>query len=377
MKQATNQRRRILYLITKATAGGAQKYVYDLATNLPRVDCDVIVAYGERGRLARDLAASGIKLRELPSLARDIAFVSDIKSFVEMLRMFRELQPDVIHLNSSKAAAIGALAARIARVPKIIFTVHGWPFKENRNPIFRAFIYLASWTTGLLSHVVIVVSKTDERLAKRMWGIRKKTRFIPLGLPEFHLLSPNEGYRAMFGQIKPATIGSSTLRLVSIGELTTNKGLRYGIEATAELSERGIDAVYVVVGSGEDRAHLETLAKKLGVHDRVFFPGFIEHAHKNLSGFDTLVLPSIKEGMPYVLLEAVRAGIPIVATDVVDEDLTNRIPNLQLVPARDVQALTDAIVSLSKAPRTRLPTDIFPLSEMTQKTMALYLPTGR
>src|SRR3989344_9213171 len=104
-------KRKILYLITKATAGGAQKYVYDLATHLPKAEFDVIVAYGERGRLARDLAASHIKLRELPTLSRDIALLSDIKSFLEMLAMFKELRPDVVHLNSSKAAALGALAA--------------------------------------------------------------------------------------------------------------------------------------------------------------------------------------------------------------------------------------------------------------------------
>lgn len=363
----------VLYLITKATSGGAQKYVYDLATNLPKSEFDVIVAYGQRGQLARDLATSGIKLREIPSLARDIAIFSDVKSFIEMLRMFRALRPDVIHLNSSKVAALGALAARIARIQNVIFTVHGWPFKEDRNLIARKIIYFISWFTALLSHDVIVVSKTDERLAECMWGIKKKMRYIPLGLAEFRMLPPNEAYRAMFGQIKPATIGSSTLRLVSIGELTANKGLRYGIEAVAELTERGIDAVYVVVGNGEDRVHLETLAKKLSVHDRVFLPGFIEHAHKNLSGFDALVLPSIKEGMPYVLLEAARAGIPIVATDVVDEDLTTHIPNLQLVPARDVRALADAIAALAKAPRTRdTHADIFSLSEMVQKTIAFY-----
>ncbi|MBI2613060.1 glycosyltransferase [Candidatus Kaiserbacteria bacterium] len=370
-------RRKILYLITKATAGGAQKYVYDLATNLPKAEFDVIVAYGERGRLARDLAASGIKLRELPALSRDIAIFSDIKSLIETIKMLKELRPDVVHLNSSKAAALGALAARVAGIQKIIFTVHGWPFKENRNPISRMFIYLVSWVTALLCHTIIVVSKTDEKLTERMWGARKKAHYIPLGLSEFQTLPANDAFRTMFGRMQSAKIGGSTLRLVTIGELTENKGLRYGIEATAQLTERGIDAVYVIAGDGEERDALKALAKKRGVDDRVFFPGFVEYAAQNLSGFDVLVLPSVKEGMPYVLLEAAWAGIPVVATAVVDEDLATRIPNMRLVPAKDVTALADAIAALAKAPRVRdTRADIFSLSEMVQRTTALYRYTA-
>lgn len=363
----------VLYLITKATAGGAQKYVYDLAINLPKKQFDVIVAYGERGRLARDLAASGIKLRELPSLARDIAVFSDIKSFVEMLKMFSELRPDVVHLNSSKAAALGALAARIARIQNVIFTVHGWPFKEDRNLIARKIIYFISWFTALLSYNVIVVSKTDERLAECMWGIKKKVRYIPLGLAPFRTLPPSDAYRRMFGPLEPAKLQSSTLRLVTVGELTANKGIRYAIDAVAALSERSIDTVYVVVSDGEERNALQAYAKKLGVDDRVYFPGFVENAAQNLSGFDVFVLPSLKEGTPNVLLEAAYAGIPIVATTAVDEDFAARVPNMRIVPIKDAVALADAIAALAKAPRTRdTRADIFSLSEMVQTTIALY-----
>src|SRR3989338_1237091 len=124
------QKKRILYVITKATHGGAQKYVYDLATclagrqaNLPRDRFEPVVAYGSPGKLAADLKSAGIATRELPSLGRDVAFVSDVKSFFDIWRTIREIKPDVVHLNSSKAAALGALAARLAGIKKIIFTV--------------------------------------------------------------------------------------------------------------------------------------------------------------------------------------------------------------------------------------------------------------
>ena len=156
----------------------------------------------------------------------------------------------------------------------------------------------------------------------------------------------------MFGPLKPAPLQSATLRLVSIGELTANKGLHYAIASVALLSERGIDAVYVVVGAGEERDALETYAKKLGMSDRVFFPGFVASAAQNLSGFDVFLLPSTKEGTPYVLLEALAASIPIVATSVIDADFASN-PRIRLVLPGDSFALADAVAELSKIPRAQ------------------------
>src|SRR3989338_2833403 len=136
------KRTKVLYLITKATWGGAQRYVYDLATNLPPGRFEAVVAFGERGRLADMLTQKNIALRPLPSLGRDVVLFSDIASFFQILGLLRRERPDVVHLNSSKAAALGALAARLAGIRKIVFTVHGWPFKEDRRLPLRLGLYL-------------------------------------------------------------------------------------------------------------------------------------------------------------------------------------------------------------------------------------------
>ena len=168
-------------MITKATFGGAQRYVFDLATNLPQHEYEAGVAYGVHGRLAEMLEQKGIPVYAIPSLERDIGLVSDIKSFFEIKKMLRATMPDVLHLNSSKAAALGALAARFAGIRGIVFTVHGWPCKEDRSVLARWLMYIVSWITAVLSTRVIVVSKTDEELGLRMWWVRKKITFIPLG----------------------------------------------------------------------------------------------------------------------------------------------------------------------------------------------------
>ena len=119
--------KKILFLITKANWGGAQRYVFDLATAL-RNEFDISVAFGQEGLLAKKLREAQITTFPIRALQRDVSISSDVKSFLELMRLFRVEKPDVVHLNSSKAAGVGALAARLAGVPRIIFTAHGWPF---------------------------------------------------------------------------------------------------------------------------------------------------------------------------------------------------------------------------------------------------------
>ena len=175
-------RKKILFVITKSNWGGAQRYVYDLATALPQDQFEVSVAFGQPGLLALKLKAASITVHPIYSLERNMSFIADMKSFFELRRLFHTEQPDVVHLNSSKAAGIGALAARLAGVPRIIFTAHGWPFWEQRNSVSRGLIYFFSWLTALLSHKIIVVSDYDLEVEKKMPLIARKTIHIYNGI---------------------------------------------------------------------------------------------------------------------------------------------------------------------------------------------------
>jgi glycosyltransferase involved in cell wall biosynthesis len=127
------RKKKVTYVITKANWGGAQRYVFDLATHLPKEEFDVSVAYGVEGKLAEELKRAGIVTHYIPALGRDVSFVKDTKSLLELFELFLKEQPDVVHLNSSKAGGVGALAARLTGVPKIVFTIHGLPEDEARR----------------------------------------------------------------------------------------------------------------------------------------------------------------------------------------------------------------------------------------------------
>lgn len=366
------ERYTVLFLITKATWGGAQKYVFDLATHLPQDTFEPVVAFGERGKLTNDLAASRIETVELPSLRRDVTLMSDIRSFFEVWRCLRSVRPDVLHLNSSKAAALGALAARMSGVERIIFTAHGWPFKESRSALARAAIYFSSWLTAFLSHAVIVVSREDEMLARRMWFIAHKLHYVPIGIEALDLFPREEAEQSLmtYGFRK-----SVSPRAVTIAELTKNKGLPYAIEAVALLKLRGVDLEYFIVGEGETRAELVKCAREKGVADRIHFLGFVKDAARYLKAFDIFVLPSIKEGMPYVLLEAAEAHLPIITTAAVNPAFIEGYEHVRAVSPADPRALADAIVETMREQEEKElfeMQEISPLSDMCTATLALY-----
>lgn len=324
-------KKKILFVITKSNWGGAQKYVYDLAAALPKDQFGVSVAFGQPGRLAEELAKAGIATHPMRSLGRDLSLIADVQSFFELWRLFRAEKPDVVHLNSSKAAGLGVLAARLAGVPRIIFTAHGWPFAEKRNALWRLFALLGSWATALLSHAVIVVSAHDLSIGKRLPLCGAKMRLIYNGIATDMTFGAGDVIRRAFPQGAKIT--------GTVGELVANKNQASLIEQAEHDSE-----MYVaIVGEGEDRVLLEEKIKVYGLENRVKLFGFLP-ASEVLRGFDVFALPSLKEGLPYVLLEARVAGLPIVA---------NRVGGVgEILDAKDMND--------------------FSLEQMVEKTSSLY-----
>lgn len=323
-------RTKILFVITKSNWGGAQRYVYDLATSLPKDAFAVSVAFGGGGQLYVKLYNAGITTHSIGTLERDISPFADVQSFFELWRLFRTERPDIVHLNSSKAAGIGALAARLAFVPKIFFTAHGWPYLEKRGFMWRTLAWLGSWGTALLSHTVIAVSKNDLEVGRRLPFCYKKMHLVHNGIAPISLGT---------GEIIRNAFPSGVKILGTIGELTQNKNQVALIEQA-----KADPTLYVaIVGEGEERPSLEAKIREYDLSDRVKLFGFLP-ASDVLRGFDTFALPSLKEGLPYVLLEAKAAGLPIIA---------NRVGGVgEVLDAEDMS--------------------VFSLEQMVEKTTTLY-----
>jgi glycosyltransferase involved in cell wall biosynthesis len=376
------QRIKIIYAITKSVYGGAGKYVLELATSLPKDKYETIVLLGGKGVLTDKLNSEGIKTINVPSLEKEIDFENDIKSFNEILDIFRKEKPDVIHLNSSKIGGIGALAGRVAGVPKIIFTAHGWPFNENRGLVSKFAIWLASWITVLLSTKTIVIDEHDRKQGRRLPFCRSKFTLIHNGIKPFEFLEKDAARDYLVQKIGTDPFVGK-ISIGTIAELTDNKGIGYGIEAISLLNSAVKKKVsYTVIGEGEDRDKLEKLIADRGLSGKIFLPGFLDNAKQYLTAFDIFMLPSLKEGLPYVLLEAGFVGLPIITTkvggipDIVGEETTDFLVKSKRSDAL-ARALTELVVN--KKVRTALRKKIkdnvvarFNFELMQKKTMRVY-----
>ena len=182
-----SHKKKILFVITKSNWGGAQKYVYDLATSLPKELFDVTVVFGGTGPLAEQLSTAGIRTTSIPSLQRDVSIVGDVKSFFSLLSLFKKEKPHIVHVNSSKVSGLGALAGRLTSVPRIIFTCHGWPFNEERSLLSLWSIAFFSWLTVVLSHTTITVSGRDFSDGQKMPWVKHKMCLVHNGIriPDF------------------------------------------------------------------------------------------------------------------------------------------------------------------------------------------------
>lgn len=350
-------RKKILYCITKANWGGAQKYVFDLATSLNPELYDVMVLFGSDGSLVSKLQTKGVKVMVLGSLTRDVSFLKDIWAFFRLLKIFYREKPDIVHLNSSKMGLMGALAGRILRIPKIIFTGHGWAFNEDRSMWQKRIIHWLHKLTILLAHKTIAVSEQTKEQIHAGKFLNKKMVVIRNGVGEIEFLDKDEARNLILRGIKQEqglTLFQKTW-IGTISELHKNKGLKYLIEAAHLLdlkTENKADLpVVIIIGDGERKEKLQARINRYNLQDTIFMVGRVEEAEKYLKAFDIFTLTSITEALPYVLLEAGQAGLPIIASGVggipeIIDDKQNGI----LVPSKEPEEIKQAIEFLLQNP---------------------------
>ena len=372
---------KILYVITKSNFGGAQRYVYELATGLPKDAYNVVVASGGNGLLKEKLESAGIRTRTIENFERDIHFFKEFRAYKELKKILQGETPDIVHLNSSKAAALGAYAARVCGIKKIVFTVHGWPFFEDRSFLWRGIIWFISWLTVRKSDDVILVSQFDH-IHSHMENMRKKFSVIRTAVPSIPFLSRDAARAKLFPE-SVRTQHEYDTWVISTGEHTRNKNLFYALKAVAQYNSSHEAKIFLTLMSeGEERSALEKFVAKHNLQDSVFFTGYIDGAREYLKAFDIFVLPSLKEGMPYGLLEAGSAGLACIASNVggipeIIEDQKNGL----LINPKDEDSLVNALHTLTTSPekteqyarslQDKIATQ-FSLLRMLEKTVELY-----
>ena len=308
----------ILYIITKSVWGGAAKYVFDLATHLPKNEFKFFVAAGSRNKLAQKIIEADIPYFEIKNFQRDINPFKEIFAFFEVLKLIYRLKPDIVHVNSSKAGGIVGLAGWAYRIIagkkiRLIFTAHGWAFNEARPKWQIRIIKTLSKITSFFYDKIICVSEYDRRAAldnKIAPTEKLKTIYNGINFEKISFLSRQEAQEKLIGK-------SSSLLIGTIAEWTKNKGLFYLLKAVKQIQGQGIKFDLVLIGSGEnpDKEKIYNFIKKNQLKN-IYCHQWVDQAARCFKALDIFILPSVKEGLPYTILEAMAAEVPIIATSV-------------------------------------------------------------
>lgn len=328
-------KKKILYVITKSNWGGAQRYVYDMATSLPKDAFDVAVAAGGDGPLLQKLSQAGIRTISLPAVKNEASFSALYRAYRALKETIASEKPDIVHLNSSLASMAGSAAGRICKVPLVIFTSHGWAFNSGFGALKRFGARMLHWITILLSDKTIAVSEAVKEQMMSMPFAAKKMRIVRLGIATPDLVSREEARRLLHIPEQAFAIGT-------IAELHPVKGLSYALEAVKSLP---FEASYLIIGAGdEEKKLLDMIDRDESLKRRVRLAGFVPQAADLLKAFDIFLLPSISEALGYVIIEAAHAGVPAIASRVggIPEVIADRETGL-LVPPKNPSLMREAI----------------------------------
>jgi glycosyltransferase involved in cell wall biosynthesis len=286
---------KILHIITKGSPfGGAQKYLYELATSLPQDQFESVVLVGQGEELPKKLETQHIRIIRLSDLGRDINVLSEFKVFWQLVHILKTEQPHVVHLNSSKIGGLGALAVRFVNLlsyskilnlkSKIycIYTAHGWAFNEKRSTFELVTIQFLSWITIMLCHTVIVIAKNEEAQALNMPFTQGKVKLVYNGIEKIDFKTKTEARNFLLE--KHPDIPPHSTWIGTVAELHKNKNLSSAITALRDIPG---NIVFLIIGEGEERKHLTEQIKIHDLDKKVFLLGKIENAGTYLKAFDT------------------------------------------------------------------------------------------
>jgi glycosyltransferase involved in cell wall biosynthesis len=330
-------RTRVLYVIWSLKMGGAERVVFDLARRLDRQLFEPMVCcLNFKGDLAPDLEAAGV-----PVFVMDKRPGLDPALVPRLARLMRRQHVDVVHAHLWTSSFWGRLGALVARVPAVVVTEH------NLDHWRRPWHLLADRLLARTTDEFLFVSREVEGFYRERLALApERGQVVHNGVerPPLEDLPDPQTARARLGIPSGPVVGV-------VGRLEARKGHVFFLEAMARLKETRPGARGLIVGDGVERSTLESRCRQLGLGDTVRIVGFWPDLSEALAALDVFVLPSLMEGHPLAILEAMAAGLPVVATDVggTAEAVDDGRSGL-LVPAGDGAALADAIATLLDDP---------------------------
>lgn len=313
---------KVLRVIARLNVGGPALHVAYLTSGLAERGYDTTLVAGSIARGEESMAfvadERGVKVEPLVELHREISPVRDLRAMLRLAQVIRRERPAILHTHTAKAGAVGriaALLARDARPPIVVHTFHGHVLRGyfNRLATF-GFRTLERWLARTTTALVAVSPEVRDDLVALHVAPATKFTVVRLGI-DLGSRVDNDGAQRSETR-RQMGLGEDAFVIGWVGRMTAVKRTDAVVRTLQKLVERGVDAYVVLVGDGPDRNQLEQYAHDLGVIRRCLFLGYQEDVARFYDAVDVLLLPSINEGTPVSVIEALAARRPVVATRV-------------------------------------------------------------
>ncbi|THJ24582.1 MAG: glycosyltransferase [Nitrospira sp. CG24E] len=346
--------RKVIHVITRLDYGGSARNTMLTALSHDRTQFEPLVVAGCPGRWdaqggqaateenCRQLEKAAVRWMLLPSLTREVHPIKDARALWQLIRLFRQEQPALVHTHTSKAGVVGRVAAWWAGVPVIVHTPHGHVFYGHFGPL-RSWLFLqVERVLSAITHRLIALTEAERQdHLDRSVGNPGRFAVVPSGIDRERF-----GRARIDGKQQPDWFGcpSDALVVGSVGWLTDIKGHEYLIAAIAKLKQDFPSLHLVIIGSGNRQNALLQQAESAGLRDAVHLLGHREDIAVCLAGMDLFVLPSLNEGMGRALIEAMAAGLPVIASRVggIPAVISHERTGLLVSPG-DASALAEAL----------------------------------
>ncbi len=340
----------VCHIITMLELGGAQQNTLFTVSHLDPARFRPVLITGEPGPLdeeARNLA--GVEFHQVPSLVRAIRPLSDLRALLALARLLRRLKPAIVHTHSSKAGILGRLAARLAGVPVIIHSIHGFGFTRYQPaPVRRLLIALECLAARVTSRF-FAVSEANRQLGVEL-GLFPEGRCAVIrsgvDVASIRRLEVDTAAKKRELGLEP---GRPTVGMVA--PMKAQKAPLDFVRVAAKVAAKRPDTQFLFVGDGELRGAMEAEIARLDLAKSFRLAGWRRDVPAVMRCLDVFVLTSLWEGLPRVYLEALAGGVPVVGTrvDGAAEVVHDGVNGYLLAPG-DVQGMADRVIALLANP---------------------------
>lgn len=343
---------KVVHIITRLILGGAQEntlLTVDDQHHHWHDDVTLITgpAIGPEGSLVERAWARELDLRIIPELRREIHPGRDWRSYRHIVRLLRDIAPQIVHTHSSKAGILGRAAAHRLRIP-VVHTIHGSPFHPFQNRFaYEAYRRAEKWAAKRCNRLISVCdAMTDQYVAA---GIAPREKFVTVysGMdvePFLHPPRPRDDIRRELG------FGPEDIVVGKVARLFELKGHADVIEAARSVITQNGQVRFLFVGDGLLRSQLEQQIAKAGLEGKFVFTGLVppDRVPDMIAAMDIVVHASLREGLARVLPQALIAGKPVVSYDI-DGAREVVLPGETgfLLPPRSIDGMAGAIVQLA------------------------------